>query len=175
MVAIIEETRTLRDKAWADVAATPQYRVYLALKDAVDRITSADLAEHLKSRPSAIYTEPAATLTREATRISHATAGEAALRKHGQPLPIGRLMEAARAEGATIGGNDPLANFRSSLSKDDRLASIMRNGMYFWWIKGEPLPSDWNEPGADLLANTPGSSMHSNQEGGDGHAANNTP
>ena len=41
----------------------------------------------------------------------------------------------------------------------------MRNGKYYWWFKGKPVPPDWNETaGPDLLAGPAGSSVHSNQE-----------
>ena len=95
-----------------------------------------------------------------------------ALRRAGEPLPIGRLREATLAEGGAIGGADPIANFRSNLSRDPRFKSVMRNGMYFWWFTDEVLPLGWaNEAAAnDLLSTAAAPSMHSSQEGGGDHA-----
>ena len=105
-------------------------------------------------------------------RISHATAALQALRDEGEPLPIGRLMEKAIANGAEIGGNNPIGNFRSTLSKDPRFRSISRNNMYFWWFVATPVPRNWNEaPDLPLDNGSDASVSHASQEGGDGHAA----
>ncbi len=85
-------------------------------------------------------------------------------------VPLGR------AEGGVVGGADPVANFRSNLSRDQRFQSIMRNNMYFWWFTGEDTPPGWAYEAAatDLLSSATASSDHSGQEGGGSHAANNT-
>ena len=109
------------------------------------------------------------------TRLTQAGGAEAALIANGEPLPIGRLLEAAIRHGAIIGGNKKLTNFRSTVSKDVRFYSLMRNGMYFWWLNELPLPPEWSEAtDPDLLAGSVASSAHSTQEGGDGHAQSST-
>ncbi len=76
---------------------------------------------------------------------------------------------------AEIGGNDPVNNFRSTVSKDKRFQPYKRNNMHFWWLTGEQLPSSWIEAaGPDLLAEPAASTVRSSQEGGGGHEADNT-
>lgn len=51
----------------------------------------------------------------------------------------------------------------------------MHNGQYYWWFADRVLPAHWNtEGGFDLEVEPPAVLLHSNQEGGGGHAANNT-
>lgn len=106
-------------------------------------------------------------------RMSQTDFADRALRKAGEPLPIGRLLEKTVEEGGIIGGADPVANFRSNLSRDPRFESIMRNSMYFWWFTGEDLPAGWaNEAAAnDLLSTAAASSRNSSQERSDDDAA----
>jgi hypothetical protein len=81
-------------------------------------------------------------------------------------------MDAAIDHGAELKGDKALSNFRSAVSKDPRFESIMREGKYYWWFAGRPLPPGWNETaGPDLLAGPAASSVNSNQEGGGSHAA----
>jgi hypothetical protein len=98
-------------------------------------------------------------------RITQADAAALALREAGEPIGVGTFMLAAIKKGAEMKGERPLANFRSAVSKDDRFESIMRNGKYYWWFKGEPLPPGWNETAdPDLLDESAASSVNSNQK-----------
>lgn len=96
---------------------------------------------------------------------SQADAAEIALTLRGQPLNLVRLFEAAQELGAEIGGSDPLATFRSSLSKDSRFTSLRTNAGYFWWLSGRPAPRKWSEA---LGISSNDASDPSNREGG-GH------
>lgn len=170
----IEQTVALRDDAWRTVGASPAFIAFKALDDAVAAmggqriIAPAPPVNKDGPRPSV---GPMVRIPRGRTmghRISQSDAAEAALLANSEPLPIGRLMEAALAKGAAIGGEKPLANFRSALSKDKRFYSLMRNGLYFWWLDGVELPDKWKEASdRDLLTESDASSVHSNQEGGD--------
>jgi hypothetical protein len=146
MSDLIERAKALRDIAWAEVVETQQYKNFAALKAAVDAMSKTELAAHLRSVPAAPLSRrmaAAAVADSLSRKVSQADAGVAALREAGEPLPIGRFMEAAIAKGAAINGANPLANFRSTVSKDARFRSVMRNGMYFWWFSNEPLPPGW--------------------------------
>ena len=172
----IDSTKGLRDAAWRDVKMSPDYLAFKALDDAVaamggDRIIFEAGARTEADRPRAsVGTFANIRSTRPVTRLTQAGGAEAALRSNGDPLPIGRLLEEAIKHGAIIGGDKPLANFRSTISKDPRFVSVMRNGMYFWWFKDEALPSGWNEAvGPDLLDGPTASGAHSSQGGGGGH------
>lgn len=93
-------------------------------------------------------------------------------------MTVRDLLDAVQANGVEVRGEDPLANFRSALSRDPRFKSVMRKGGYFWWFANVALPDGWNEAEADdlvaRLASASGS-IHSSEEGGDGHAAALTP
>ena len=167
----------IRDKAWDAVKASEAYAVFAALDAAVvaaGGVARLPLTASLLPIPLAIPVTHASAGYSSGTKLrrpSQAEAAYVALKRNDRPMPVGDLMEAATAEGATIGGSDPLANFRSSLSKDSRFRSIMRKGQYFWWFADAELPPKWNDPEPDdfesLMAS--GSSFPSNKEGGDGH------
>ena len=88
----------------------------------------------------------------------------------GEPLPVGRWLEKCITDGINIKGDDPLPNFRSTVSRDKRFYNFVRNGMYFWWLTNVELPEKWKKAeGLDLL-DQPSAFSVSNQEGGDGRA-----
>lgn len=167
---ILVQTELLRNQAWSDVINSPAYKAFKALDDAVasmggKRMAEAALAPPKVSRASMLLRE----YTASGKRPSQADAAYLALGKAGEPLPIGRLLEATLAEGVEIGG-DQIANLRSTVSKDARFYSLRRNNMYFWWLVKVPLPMGWDEAGSDDFSDLLGpASSSSGEEGGDGH------
>ncbi|RYY22912.1 MAG: hypothetical protein EOP62_21895 [Sphingomonadales bacterium] len=152
-------TQLMRDKAWAEVLQSETYKAFVALDAAVVAMGGQSMD---KAAPSAaaitsahcVGWPPVMPVVRERIRRqpSHADMAWTALRKSGRPLSIGRFLEATIAEGAEIGG-DQLANFRSTLSKDNRFQSVRHNSMYFWWFADEPLPLEFrNETQSAKLA-----------------------
>lgn len=175
MSGLVERASALRQEAWEAVKASSQYAQFKALDDAVAAMGGQSLLRKAAdSEPSTMTATRRVMGVAQVAEIKKPSQGDAAataLRRGGMPLPIGRLMEAALEAGAEIGGNDPLANFRSSLSKDARFQSFRRNNMYFWWFAGEPLPLAFQsetEPDdfSDLLGSA---SSSSSEKGGDGH------
>lgn len=175
--SFIDKTTELRDGAWREVQTSSSFLAFKALDDAVAAMGGKRLIANAAPRedgprPSVGTFERSNRNRTVSRRISQSDAAEAALKARGNPLPVGRLLEAALEKGATIGGENPLANFRSTLSKDPRFYSFKRNNMYFWWVNTVSLPEDWREaPDPDLLTGPDASFPDSNQEGGDGHAA----
>ena len=111
----------------------------------------------------------AAERMNETRKLSHTDAAEVALQLKGEPLSIGYLMQEARERGAEIGGLDPLNNFRSSDSKDERFVSLRHNGKFFWWLKNLPVPTNWKgsdsiDPIEELFGSDP--SIPTDQKGG---------
>lgn len=177
------ETIALRDKAWEGVKSTLEYTLFKALDDAVAAIGEATFAGGLAAMPPASWLpKPTGTFMGAGTRalsqpkkMSQTEVAAQVLREAGEPLPIGRLLERVIAKGVVFRGEDPLPSFRSAMSKDARLESVVRNNMYFWWFEGEALPLGWNATaGDDLLSHPAVASVPSSLEGGDGRAANNT-
>lgn len=170
----LDKTRELRDAAWEALMSSSDFLAFKALDDTVVRLggaprdTSEDrtIGSMLKGVVNA-----AAQRASEGRKPSQADAAELGLRQANEPLPIGRFYQAAVEKGAGIGGADPIANFRSTVSRDERFVPLRRGNMHFWWLAGEPLPPTWNEPAdSDLLNQPAGSSVSSNQEGGEGYA-----
>lgn len=177
----------MREKAWAEVTASSAFRAFRAADNMVVELGGASAMPKLSNdqevrrvfsplvtvAPAAYYSGPAKP-TRKRRSSDKPTQSDAAmtvLRELG-PMGIKDILDLAVAQGATAGGSNPLVNFRSALSKDERLYSFRHNGEYLWWITGVDLPEGWDEAASDLLANA--ASSDSSQEGGDGHAANNT-
>jgi hypothetical protein len=170
----IDKAKELREEAWRDVQASPSFLAFKALDDAVatmggQRLIAPPMPRENGPRPSVDTFKQ----RRAVKKLSQADAAQAVLVEKREPLPIGRLMEAAMAKGATASGKNPLANYRSALSKDERFYSLTRNNMYFWWLTGVPLPDQWKEaPDLPLHERSDASVVGKiNQEGGDGHAA----
>jgi hypothetical protein len=176
---IKSETIALRDKAWDAVLVTQEYAFFKALDEAVSAIGGNSLIGGLAASPQKFWlpkpafnpsTLAAVGVISGVKRISQTDAAAAVLHDAGEPLPIGRLLERVISKGIVFKGNDPLPSFRSALSKDDKLHSVMRNGMYFWWFKDKPLPSGWDETaGPDLLGASAVSYVSNSEEGGGGH------
>lgn len=167
----VGKVEELRDAAWRELKASPSFLAFKALDDAVAAMGGQRLVSDAERPRPSVGTFARVKQGRAAKRPSQSDAAEAALREKGEPLPTGRLMEAAQERGATVGGKDPLANIRSTLSKDDRFYSLMRNNMYFWWLSGVPLPSGWQEA-PDLLDQnrSDASPVGTNQKGGEADA-----
>lgn len=164
-MALLNDAIAVRDKALAEVQALPAYLMLKALDEAV---VAGGGTSVLLPTPTERLVQ---TVRDVASRRKQADYAYDALEANGEPMPIGSLLKATLAQGAVINGVQ-LANIRSTLSRDPRFASVMRGGVYYWWFSDRPLPSHWNEPGADLPAETPGTSVSSNQETAD--AENNT-
>jgi hypothetical protein len=54
------------------------------------------------------------------------------------PVTTADLLEMVREKGAKVGGNDPLTNLSSSLSRDPRFVPIRVDGKSMWWLAGRP-------------------------------------
>lgn len=73
-------------------------------------------------------------------KLSQADAAEIVLRRAMRPMPTPEIVEAIQAEGAQVGGSDPLVNVSSTLSKDARFVSQRWGSQSAWWLVGEPIP-----------------------------------
>lgn len=173
----LEKTRALRDEAFDALLSSSDYIAFKAFDDAVVRLGGSPLLDmqpsSLKAAASRVVGNAAMKMG-DARRLSQADYAELALKQKNEPLPIGRLLASALEKGAVIGGSDPLANFRSTLSKDSRFVSIMRNSMYFWWFSQEPVPAGWAS-GAELdLGEEPAPAVGTSERGGEANATTTT-
>lgn len=172
MADMLTKTKALRAEALATALAsikdTPAFAILAALDEAVRAMggelllaasaARADTVDRASFPPSdEVLRGVVHRIT--AKRLTQTEGAAAALRENGAPLPSGLLMEAAGKLGVRLGGADPLANFRTSLSKDGRFISLRRNSMSFWWFKDEPVPLSFqNETGdPDLRTESPAS------------------
>ena len=150
---LLERTAALRDEAWEAVKASKPYAVFKALDEATV-VAGGVSALASPTPPTRVFKvrrkpKPLPATSRSngsVARISHADAAEEALNEEGAPMTLPDLMAAAKAKGAQIGGENPVNNFRSTLSKDERFRSVQRDDKFFWWFEGKPLPPGKNEP-----------------------------
>lgn len=166
----------MRDEAWHAIKACDEFTAFKAFDDTVIALGGQSAMPttvngHASSEVARVLIERARKAQSD-KRSSNADVAERLLSEAGKPTPLNQLMSDMKKQGVEFGGADPLANFRSTMSRDDRFVSLRRDKSYFWWFAGKPTPPEWNEPGADLLAGTPGSSVSSNQE--TANADNNT-
>lgn len=172
--SIADKTRVLRDEAWQGVMESDAFIAFKALDDAFVRMGGssriADDPHPIAALAGSVF-RTAVRRMAENRKLSHAEAALAALRNEKMPLPTPQLLEASKEAGAEIGGADPLNNFRSTISKDDRFYSVKKNGTSYWWLKGDALPSEWNDSAGPSLLDEPAEPfVSSSQEGGDGDA-----
>ncbi|KPF92686.1 hypothetical protein IP81_05705 [Novosphingobium sp. AAP83] len=151
---ILQATQALRDQAWDALRSSPAFAQVCALDDAVVAMGGASIlglaAEKPSAAPSAGTFRPSsgnvtinAVYNKSAKRISHAAAAYRALTLAGRPMQSPELLNAARAQGADIGGTKPIINMTSSLSRSDEVYSLRIGGVPHWWIIGQPLPHDY--------------------------------
>lgn len=151
---LLREAIGLRAKAWKSVTLSPAYVQFAALDAAVEAMGGEPLfsnrAMTQSNMSSGIGTiDPLTSIIRDgnhfrsARKVSHIDAALAALKKAGRPMQSLELLEAAREEGAVIGGNRPIINLTSSLSRSDQIESVRINGIPHWWIVGRTLPGNY--------------------------------
>lgn len=168
---VLQKTMALRSEVWGDLVNSPVFQSFKALDIAVgamggSRILAGESIEPVKeSRPTRVEA------AKPRRRNSQGDAAESALRTGGMPMTIRTLLEFVSASGVEVRGEDPLANFRSTLSRDPRFKSIMRQGLYFWWLTDVELPEGWEEATDPSLPGLSVASNSNDQEGGDDHAA----
>jgi hypothetical protein len=157
MDSILSSAIALRQQAFEALEATPAYAQLKALDAAVvamggKSIWEQRVSDHSIAKGPLIAGGIGSGLVQAGKvritgklplkRMSHAQAAYAALLKHGIPMQTAELMQAATQEGAYVGGERPMVNFTSSLSRDDRLISVKVKGAYYWWIENQPWPLD---------------------------------
>lgn len=159
----LDKARDLREQAFEALQRSPAYIAFKAFDDAVVSMGGTPLlgsghhVEPVRSATTRVF-EALVKRAADGGKLSHGDAAEIVLRQRNEPLPIGRLMEFVTEKGIEIGGNDPVNNFRSTLSKDNRFESRKRGNMYFWWLTNEPLPPQWNEAASPDLLSAPADS-----------------
>jgi hypothetical protein len=179
--SMLTRTEALRQEAYEALHASEQFRAFKALDDAVaamggarqlaapvaaDFVTSNGVVVELK-------TLPPVNRQRQRKRLSQGDGAEIVLKQVGAPVASPDLIDLVAKAGIEVSsGPNRLANFGSTLSRDSRFCSIRREGVYYWWLTGVDLPPFENEAPGLLGEEQPGaSSVSSNQEGGDAHAA----
>ena len=166
----------LRDEAWGDVQTSKSYKAFKEFDDVVAKLGGKRLiAEGVTERVvfgDVVHAEiRPASVRRLSERVTHADAAISVLQRHGKPMPIHDILAEAGKLGARIGGTNPLANFRSTLSKDERFYAFTKDSTFYWWLDGKALPENWNEaPDLPYQEGSGASSVHSNQEGGEANA-----
>jgi hypothetical protein len=158
--SMLAKVAALRDEAFA---------TFKALDDAVVSLGGKSKSESAQ-RSTAGSEIVDAIRERTRRRLSMAAAAEAILRERGTPMTRNELMEALPSKGATIGGNNPEVNFTSSMSKSGTFDSFRHGDSYYWWLRGKPLPANWQEAPDLPLQERSDASSFGNQKGGEAHA-----
>lgn len=172
----LKSAAEMRAKAWAELVASDAFRAFRASDNMVVELGGAsampDLSTVERAAPKPIINpRPRFRAIAVSRRLSQTDAALQALTAAGHPLHINNLTDRSKALGATIGGSNPIANFRSALSKDDRFFSFRRDGGHWWWTTTISMPENWKEAADPDLLDQSAASDASDQEGGDSHAA----
>jgi hypothetical protein len=176
----LQEQSRLRDEAWAEVQALPAFKALQAFDAAVVALGGQSvLALNHTTQALVANNKGKAEQTDTQGARSKTALGDIALQvleAEGRPMSFTDLFQMSQHRGLSMSGKDPRANFRSALSRDSRLKAHGESNKFHWWFADRELPGDWDEAEPNMLhgLNGSASSSHSSQEGGDGHAANNT-
>jgi hypothetical protein len=168
-----ERTEGLRKEAFVALQQCPEFRAYKALDDAVVAMGG---DRQLTAPREVTFNSVIAEIVADARqrRMSQADGAEVVLREQGRPMPSVDLMPAVGSKGVTVStGPNALINFGSTMSRDKRFYSFRHEGVYYWWLRGVPLPSPFKNEAPDLplQVGSDASSSNSSQEGGDANAA----
>lgn len=172
MSLIHDKMVALRDEALDEMRKTEAFKAFIALDDAVvamggERLPVTDSIDSAVTAVSNIYSRM--PRNPNGKRVSQGDAAAMVLEERG-PTPGVDLLDAIPDKGGNVGGDKPMINLTSTMSKDSRFVSVRRDGSYFWWFADRPLPENWNTgAGLDLGGEPAPVSMPSSLEGGDGH------
>ena len=163
----------MRQAAWQELSALPAFVAFMAADKMVVDMGGASMLDSDAPKPSkgiaaAVLKVTTPRAFASGDRPASPSNGDIAfevLSKKGAPMSTIPLMEECRTNGARIGGKDPINNFRSSLSRDDRFHSFRHEGGYYWWLKGASIPNTWLEAAGPDLLNPPAALSAINQKG----------
>lgn len=172
MSTILEKMAALRDEALDEMRISAAFRAFIALDDAVvamggERVPVTASVDSTVSAVSNIYSRM--PRSPNGKRVSQGDAAAMVLNERGPTQGVD-LLNAIPDKGGNVGGDKPMINLTSTMSKDPRFASVRRDGSYFWWFADRPLPENWNTGAGLNLGEEPAPvSVPSSLEGGDGH------
>lgn len=172
MPTILEKMGALRDEALDEMRFSAAFKAFIALDDAVvamggERLPITASLDSAVTAVSSIYSRM--PRNPNGKRVSQGDAAAMVLEERGPTQGVD-LLDAIPDKGGNVGGDKPMINLTSTMSKDPRFASIRRDGNYFWWFANRPLPENWNTgAGLDLGEEPAPVFAPSGSEGGDGH------
>ena len=142
--------KVLRNQIREKLCANADFRALVALENAIAEVEgpARTLANQLKvfnmqtSSEGSLTAVAAATLAAQRAKPTHSEAAARVLEETGRPLPTPELMQRSIALGTSVGGNEPLMNFGSSISRDKRFESVrLADGTRAWWFRGRAFRS----------------------------------
>lgn len=171
---MVRKMEALRQEARVALEATPEFREFMAIDTAIAALGGETSGSSPLSTPLAAQSDrkfSAGNSERDNTRrISQGDAAAAVLEERG-PVTAADLLRFVPEKGAIVGGEKPLINLTSTLSKDARFRSIRHDGSYLWWFENRSLPANWNTgAGLDLGEEPAPVSAPFSEKGGDGNA-----
>ena len=170
------EATMLRDAALAELRQHPAFQAFTVLDNAVVSLGGSRSGFNGAATESASVISVLAERARNRAEIfvkgakplSQGDAAEQVLRELDIPVRLSELLAAVEDKGVKVSGADPAANFRSTISRDDRFYSLKHDGQYLWWLTGVTLPRAWIEATEyGLLAEPVASLPFSSLEGGE--------
>ncbi|MFN5129405.1 MAG: hypothetical protein ACK519_05075 [Sphingomonadaceae bacterium] len=164
MSDVNNKLRALRDEAWQAVIKTKEYQEFQILDSVV------------KQFPQTVVFAPGASLTitgkaaRATKRVTQVDVAAHVLHQAGEPLTVNEWLKRCLRQGIGVKGEDPLPNFRSTVSRSDRFYNFTHEGTYYWWLKGVALPDKWKKATERDLLSQPVAFNPEGQKGGEADA-----
>ncbi len=115
----------------------PEYRDWVMASNMLDALRGSAVGGNIKRT---FDPERPRQQRLKLNRPSQGDAAEQVIREAGRALTTQEVVDGIKSKGAKVGGQDPLINVSSTLSKDDRFISTRWGRSSVWWLRNEPRP-----------------------------------
>lgn len=166
MTDVNSKLQALCDDAWQAVLNTTEYREFQILNNVVKQFS--DTAPRQATAASNFPISGKSTgLTKRITQVDVAAH---VLHASHEPRTINDWLARCLEHGIGIKGDDPLPNFRATVSRSSRFYNFRHDRTYYWWLQGVDLPEKWKNAIEPDLLNQSIASAHTHQGGGEADA-----
>lgn len=173
MTEVNRKLQALRDEAWQAVLNSLEYREFQILDNVVKQLPTrqpmVDMMATTREQAFALEVKTSAP-TKPVRRVTQVDVAASVLHRSGEPLNINDWLAKCVSAGIDIKGDDPLPNFRSTVSRSDRFYNFTHDRVFYWWLKNKELPEKWKKATEPDLLSRPAAFVPTSREGGEADA-----
>ena len=164
----------LRDEAWQAVINTMEYKEFLLLDGVVKQLPvnqGSDAKWATNHNQIRFFDSKVNSVFKPVKRVTQIDVAASVLKRAGEPLNINEWLARCIKAGIDIKGDDPLPNFRSTVSRSNRFYNFTHDRVFYWWFVGVDLPESWRKVLEPELLIPPVTLDHHSQSGSETDAS----